>query len=247
MTTTRVLRRSARSAQTVYGLLAITLLLTCLTSTAFAQSDAYYIGYFGNANLPGFPDSRVEIVNTGSTGGYSRFDGKQPVGDLCANIYVFKADQQMVECCSCFTTPNGHIQLSTNLDLTNNALQNSAVVPPPVAGVIKIVSSTTVSGITGAPRGANFCNLASGGGETFPNLAVAATSYAPSGSLRTWNTHTRLTVGGASPLYTESEIPLRPADLSWDGSELSKLQAQCYFLWNTGSGKGRCTCGATPN
>ena len=253
--TFRVLRRSAWSAQTILGLLAVTLLPACLTSSAFGQSvssnrssDAYYIGYFGNANLPGFPDTQVNIVNPGSTGGYSQTDFKTPVGDLCANIYVFKADQEMVECCSCFVSPNGHIQLSTNLDLTKNPFQNPATVPVPVAGVIKIVSSDPFSDDTCSE------SASSGGGSA--TLDKAGTGYDPDGSLRTWNTHARQTVGGASPLYTVTEVPFRPASLghftrddtfsSEGATELIKLQSQCYVLQNTGSGRGRCTCGTTP-
>jgi hypothetical protein len=225
-------------AQKTFGFLAAILILTCLMSPgAFAQAtgdgDAYYVGYFGNANLPGYPDSQVNIVNTGSTGGYSVLDFKTPVGDLCANIYVFKA-QAMVECCSCYTTPNGQIQLSTNVDLTSNPLQNPSV-GNLWAGVIKVVSSDTFGGT---------CNEAASAGGVTTVLPVAATAYQPDGSLRTWNTHSRKTT---TSLYTVTEIPFRHARLSSDGSELSKIQAQCYFIWNTGSGKGRCTCGTSPN
>jgi hypothetical protein len=242
---TKAVPKSASRAQVKFGFLAATLILTCLMSPAFAQTaqfdrtgdgDAYYIGYFGNANLAGFPDSQLNIVNTGSTGGYSILDFKTPVGDLCANIYVFKADQEMVECCSCYTTPNGQIQLSTNVDLTSNPLQNTATVPAPVAGVIKIVSSDSFSGGT--------CIQSASAGGVTSLLPVAATSYSPDGSLRSWNTHSRKTTAS---LYTVTEIPFRPARLDSHGSELSKLQAQCFFIWNTGSGKGRCTCGTEPN
>jgi hypothetical protein len=241
VTMTQAVLKSARRPTTL-GFLVATLILTCLMSpVAFAQAtgpaDAYYIGYFGNANMAGFPDSQVNIVNPGSTGGYARTDFLTPVGDLCSNIYVFKADQEMVECCSCYTTPNGHIQLSTNIDLTSNALQNPGVVAAPVAGVIKIVSSNPIGGS---------CTESVSAGGVSSTLPVAATTYGPNGSLRTWNTHSRQTVGGTTPLYTVTETPFRPGTLSADGTELSKIQAQCYFLWRAGSGKGRCTCGATP-
>jgi hypothetical protein len=243
---TKAVPKSASRAQVKLGFLSAILILTCLMSpAAFAQSaqfdrtgdiDAYYIGYFGNANVAGFPDSQVNIVNTGSTGGYSVLDFKTPVGDLCANIYVFKSDQEMVECCSCYTTPNGQIQLSTNVDLTSNPLQNSATVPNPVAGVLKIVSSDPISSGT--------CTQSATAGGVTSTLPVAATDYQPDGSLRTWNTHSRRTT---ATLFTVTEIPFRPARLDSRGSELSKLQAQCFFIWNSGSGKGRCTCGTEPN
>lgn len=226
------------SLRVMWGLLATSLILSLTSTVAFAQptgpGDSYYIGYFGNANLPGYPDTQLNIVNPGSTGGYSATDFKAPVGDLCANIYVFKSDQEPVECCSCFISPNGHRQLSTNIDLTSNPLQNGSVAPP-VSGVIKVVSSDPFPGGT--------CVRSITAGGVTAQLPVAATTYGPDGSLRSWNTHVRQTVGGSSPLFTISETPFRPATLSPDGSELSKLQSQCYVIWNTGSGRGRCTCG----
>ena len=117
----------------------------CPTSTGFAQStahegdnDAYYLGYYGGANM-GLPAAEVTIVNPGSSGGYSYFDptAPGPYGDLCANIYVFTSDQQMVECCSCFVSPNGLRTLNVDVDLTANPLTNT----PPHTGLIKIVSS----------------------------------------------------------------------------------------------------------
>jgi len=217
-------------------LLALTILSVCLTSVAFGQNSngsstdtSYYVGYFGNANIPGFPDGRLDIINTGSTGGYSRRDGKTPIGDLCANIYVFTSDQQMVECCSCFVSPNGHIQLSLNLNLTSNPLTTL----PVNAGALKIVSSNTTSG--GA------CNVGI--------FSVAATNYVPFGELRAWNTHVRQTippVGTTPALYTVTETPLRLAYLKANGSEISKLQSQCFSVQTLGSGHGRCTCGGVP-
>jgi len=226
----------------VYGLLVLSLLCVCFASSASAQILAdthYYIGYYGNANMAGFPDAQLNIVNPGSTGGYSLSDLKTPIGDLCANIYVFTSDQEMVECCSCFISPNGQIQLSLNLNLTANPLANSGVVPVPTAGALKVVSSN--------PFGNDKCTESLTGGSGTATLDVAATTYAPNGSLRAWDTHVRQTVGGTTPLFTVTETALHQADLSPDGSELSKLQRQCFFLQNTGSGHGRCTCGSGPS
>jgi hypothetical protein len=223
------------------GFLALSLLLVCFGSSASAQvlADTHYVvGYYGNANTAGFPDAQLNIVNPGSTGGYSFTDFKTPIGDLCANIYVFTSDQEMVECCSCFISPNGQLQLSLNLNLTANPLANSTQVPLPVAGAIKVVSSSPFANDTCTESRTN------GGGTS--TLDVAGTTYAAFGSLRAWNTHVRETVGGTTPLFTVTETGLRQADLSPDGTELSKIQQQCFFLQNTGSGHGRCTCGSQP-
>jgi len=237
----------------VWGLFAVAVIL-CLTSTGFAQStasegdrDAYYLGYYGGANF-GFPAAEVNIVNPGSTGGYSQFDptAPGPYGDLCANIYVFTSDQEMVECCSCFISPNGLRTLNIDVDLTSNALTAT----PPHAGVIKIVSSDIDSS-----QGDGACSGWStnpAGKSSFTDVAGAP--YYPEGSLRTWSTHIRPTT---ATLFTLTEASFRHADLGHvhygidgqssedrDGSsELRKLQQQCHFIAVNGSGHGHCTCG----
>jgi len=233
----------------IMGLFTVAVILMCLTSTGFAQStayegssDAYYLGYYGGANM-GLPTAEVNIVNPGSTGGYSAFDATAPgpYGDLCANIYVFTSDQEMVECCSCFVSPNGLRTLTVDVDLTSNALTST----PPNSGLIKIVSSDidssegdgACSGVTTNPAGKT----------EFTD--VAGEPYYPDGSLRTWNTHIRPTT---STLFTLTETAFRHADIgqveygaeSRDGSsELRKLQQQCHFIAVNGSGHGHCTCG----
>ena len=117
--------KSVGSAQIIRGLLAITVVLTCLASTGFAQSttsegsrDAYYLGYYSNANMGFSVEADLNIVNPGSTGGYSAAELVDGVdGDLCANIYVFKADQELAECCSCYLSPNGLRTLTVDGDL----------------------------------------------------------------------------------------------------------------------------------
>jgi hypothetical protein len=237
----------------IWGLFAVAVILMCLTSTGFAQStasegdrDAYYLGYYGGANM-GFPAAEVNIVNPGSTGGYSIFDPTAPGshGDLCANIYVFTSDQEMVECCSCFISPNGLRTLNVDVDLTHTPLTHTL----PNTGLIKIVSSEidesqddhACSGVSTNPAGK-------------PDFTDVATQpYDAEGSLRIWSTHIRPTT---STLFTLTEVSFRHADLGHkhfgdntssedrDGSsELRKLQQQCHFIAVNGSGKGHCTCG----
>jgi hypothetical protein len=245
--------KSAGSTRIICGLFAVAVIL-CLTSTGFAQStasegdnDAYRLGYYGGANF-GFPAAEVNIVNPGSTGGYSKFDPNAPgddFGDLCANIYVFTADQEMVECCSCFISPNGLRTLNIDVDLTANPLTSTA----PHSGLIKIVSSDIDSS-----QGDGACSGVStnpAGKAEFTDVAGAP--YEPEGSLRTWSTHIRPTTAS---LFTLTEASFRHADLGHkhfgdstssedrDGtSELRKLQQQCHFIALAGSGKGHCTCG----
>jgi hypothetical protein len=58
-------------------------------------------------------------------------------GTVCANIYVFAADQQLTQCCACPVTPNGLLTLSVRNDLTDNPLTGDF----PERGVIKLLSS----------------------------------------------------------------------------------------------------------
>jgi hypothetical protein len=207
----------------IQGFLALSLILVCGGASASAQvsiatasvSDtSYYVGYYGNANYPGYPSAQLNVVNPGSTG-----------TGLCANVYVFTSQQEMVECCSCYLSPDAQIQLSVNMDLTANPLVNAAKVPAPTAGSIELVSSNTSGGAC---------------------YGVAGTAYAATGSLRAWNTHVRETLVGATPLFTLTETKLPQAVLDAGGTELSKLQNACYFIQSNGSGAGVCTCGAPP-
>ena len=241
--------KSAGSARAILGLLAVTVIFTFLAATAFGQAatstnyDAYHLGYYGNANM-GFPNAEVNIVNPGSTGGYSEFDFHgPPYGDLCANIYVFTSDQEMVECCSCFLSPNALRTLSLDTDLTSNPLANTGVVAPPHAGLIKIVSSRVEGDSVGVSvnRTTGACNATLQTPAGTKTLDVAAFPYTPYGSLRAWGTHVRETT--SSPLFTVTETSFRSAPLSPDSTELLKLQEQCNFRQTNGSGHGRCTCG----
>ena len=238
----------------IWGLFAVAVILMCSTSTGFAQStahegdnDAYYLGYYGGANM-GLPPAEVAILNPGSSGGYSYFDptAPGPYGDLCANIYVFTSDQEMVECCSCFISPNGLRTLDIDKDLTKNPLTST----PPHTGLIKIVSSE----IDTSQSGDGACNGSVSNNQLRSVFTDVATQpFYPEGSLRTWSTHNRQT-GASLPTLTEASF--RHADLGQkhygdgigaedrDGSsELRKLQEQCHFIAINGSGHGHCTCG----
>jgi len=191
-----------------------------LSTGAFAQESAKTFGYYTNANT-GAPDSRMSIANPGSVNAFS------PAGDLCANIYVFTSDQQMVECCSCKLTPDGLIIFSLNTDLTNNSL--ARVVPH--SGAIKIVSSAVPT--------SGMCESVVSNGIVTITVPVASTAYTPSGLLGSWITHANDNgIGG----YSVSETNFFPAALG--ANELHKLQNICNFITVGGSGHGICTCGS---
>jgi hypothetical protein len=115
---------------------AVLLLLTLAVSlVAFAQQggSVYQVNYYSNRNNTSLADSVVRVINPGVVGTPLSPDH----GTICADVYVFDATQEMVECCSCPITANGIAELSLLKDLTQNPLTGF---PAPNDGVIKIVS-----------------------------------------------------------------------------------------------------------
>ncbi len=142
-----------------------------LTVVASAQ-NVYNLNYYSNRNNTALADSTLRVINPGTVG--------TPMspghGTICADIYVFDATQEMVECCSCPITANGILQLSLLNDLTQNPLTGF---PAPNSGVIKIVSDD-----------ARNCD------ETAP---------VPTPELLSWQTHTQQPVPGTY-VTTEDEF-----------------------------------------
>jgi len=175
-------------------LLVITLLAG--TSLIWAQgiSDVYWVNYYSNrffnATGPAPFDQTVRIINPGEQG--------TPIsaghGAVCADIYVFNDDQEMIECCDCRITANGLLTLSVNNNLTGNPLTGF---PPPRNGVIKIISDNRSN-----------CD---------------ATSPVPTPDVRAWATHLQAP-GGAALVTTEDEFlgaNLQQDELSFLGQACS--------------------------
>jgi len=116
---------------------------------AQAQTSPYRVDYFSNANTGGAPDATLRLDNDGSgtipNGGSQVTTG----GDinLCADIYVFDASEEMSECCSCLETPDGLRTLSVDSNLTSNPLTGVVL----STGVIKIVAAETTGGACPVP------------------------------------------------------------------------------------------------
>ena len=98
-------------------LLVVLGVLVLMSSAAFAQGT-YFVDYYAN-NVPasGF-DQWIRVVNTGLNG----TPLTSPVGDICANYYVFDNIQEMAACCSCRITPNEYRAARVGADLTSNPL-----------------------------------------------------------------------------------------------------------------------------
>jgi hypothetical protein len=180
------------------------------TPTSAAKADTFQIRYASNLNVG---DSVINISNAGTQG------GNDPGGNVCANVYVFSPDEQMVACCACLVTPDALVSLSARNDLIANTLT------PAVPSSIVIKLLTTV------PAGANMT-------QCDPSLRKNATLAS---GLRAWGTtlHALPTAGE----FGVTETEFSHATLSQ--SELVQLQSFCGFIQDDGSGFGMCrTCRA---
>ena len=85
---------------------------------------------FDPANL-NIGDSVINITNAGtqSVAGAS--------ANICANVYTFSPDEQLISCRSCVVTPNALVSLSANSDLVSNTLTPAH----PTSIVVKLVAT----------------------------------------------------------------------------------------------------------
>jgi hypothetical protein len=136
-------------------LLVVLALLILVPGLALAQIETfptYYVDYYANnAGPAGAFDQIIRIVNVGTNG----TPLTSPVGDICANFYVFDANQEMIACCAERLTPNELDSAYVGKDLTANTLTTFI----PASGVVKIVlmpaggSCNPTAPLTGADAG----------------------------------------------------------------------------------------------
>jgi len=180
------------------------LIVPALSLPSMAQNELQ-VSDFANANVKGAPSATVQIVNPGTT-----------FGNLCAMIYVFKADATMTECCGCLMEHNALITLDVNDDLTSNPAPDGGIFGIPArTGVIKIVSAEQTIG----------CD---------------PTSISAFPELRAWATHIENSVNGVYPI---TRTAFSNADLG--DAEFAFLQSACKQIFNRGLFKpqGSCSCG----
>jgi hypothetical protein len=122
----------------------------------------------------------VNITNAGSA-----VNNANAVTNICANVYVFSPDEQLIACCSCVVTPNALVSLSARSDLIANTL--TPAVPNSIT--VKLLATAGTS-----------CNAAN----------VPAANLAP--GMRAWGTTLHaLPVAGT---YGVTETEFSPAVLS---------------------------------
>ena len=251
--------RQSLSARKVLVPLLVTLIFTfVMSATAFAQTNpdtnldlgAYMIGYYTGVNA-GYPYAQMHIVNPGSNGGYGNANEAPAAipqgGDLCANIYVFTYDEQMIACCSCKVSPNGMLGFNLDTKIIPNPL--TGIVPH--AGAIKVVASPgggTPGNLATPPAGPSAAvsgttGLACDAGSYYPTVLGAGLA---TWQLQAWVTHVRPLGAAFGAPYVVTEIPFSGVALSV--SEYTKLVQQCFTIeaspgvGGVGSGAGKCIC-----
>jgi len=183
------------------------LLALALTTAAFGQaipgapSDAFQVRYAANLNVG---DSVINISNAGTQ------NAGGALTNICANVYAFSPDEQLIACCSCTVTPNALVSLSAQQDLISNPLTPAH----PNSIVVKLIAT---AGTT--------CNASN----------VPAASLAS--GLVAWGT-TIHALPGAPVAYGVTETSFKEKGLS--AAELARVTSFCGFIQANGSGYGIC-------
>ena len=173
----------------------------------------------------GYGDGDINITNSGERGaGLAAGTSSNTTGALCANVYAFSPDEQMVSCCSCPVTPNGLVSLSARTDLINNTLTPAV----PTSLVVKLVASVPAPGSLGCMGSA---------------ASVTSTNLAP--GMAAWDTTVH--VGGSAgalgiteTAFLSATLTTAPGNAGGIG-ELARLTQLCTFINANGSGFGICS------
>lgn len=190
------------------GALALTLVFV-FSGTASAQTtDVFRVTYFDNNGAVSpttgpAPDAFIHILNPQN-------------GAFCADIYVWRFDQELSECCSCPITANGLLTLRVSA-LTSNPGDNSS---PLTSGSIDIISDSATTTCV----------------DDDVTVGVAATAPTPTPDLRSWATHVNINTATGGFDVTETET----LDTPLSTAEESSAASLCGFLRGNGSGAGRC-------
>jgi len=189
-----------------------------ISVVAFAQNpitadSPYQVKYASNLTIG---DSVVNITNTGAHGaGLGSGTSASVTGAICANVYVYAPDEEVVSCCSCPVTPNGLVSLSAVNDLINNPLTRGT----PTSIVIKVLATAPVGGTC------NNSALLAGTPTLVPGLAI-------------WGTTLHANTSAAAGTYGVTETAFTPSSLS--AGEFARLSYGCGVVANVGSGFGVC-------
>ena len=201
-------------------------------------TDNFQIKAFVNLNV-GLPDAFINMSNTGASWGKNI---ETPAGhfvatgNICANVYVFAPDEELIACCSCFLTPNALASYSLKNDLISNTLTPSA----PTSVVVKLVTSAACVPDTN-PSSSTF-------GHCPPKVTPAASCNPATvgqvngqpltGGLVAWGTNAVKNTTTTPATYGMTEEHFEHGELS--AQELARATQECTFIQFDGSGFGIC-------
>ena len=171
----------------------------------------------------GFGDNIIRLINP--NGGSSAVGGSVDT-PVCANIYVFDDDQEMVACCSCPLTSNSLKTLSVDKNLLAEPILSSGAPDGIIDGSVAIVASLQSTSDAGSctPFG------------PYTNAAATANLL---GSI----THNQIignNEGGSTSGLTEVGLF---DDADGDAANVTYLKEECTNLVGNGSTAGVCGCG----
>ena len=188
-----------------------------------AQNDGQFqIRYASNLS---FGESVINLTNSGASSTVAGIPGAPgggvaQNGEICANLYAYSPDEQLVSCCSCNVTPNALNSLSVKADLGTNTL--TPIIPS--ALVVKIL----------ATPGGTACTAASAATVPVDGSTLVR-------GLLAWGTTIHalpVTVGTPATTYGVTETAFANAALST--AELTRMTGLCAFIRANGSGYGIC-------
>jgi hypothetical protein len=180
------------------ALAALAFATVALAQNPITADSPLQVKYASNLNIG---DSVINITNTGAANG----------NNICANLYTFSPDEQLVSCCVCNVTPNALVSLSVRRSLISNTLTPAI----PTSAVVKVVATT------------GGCNAATAG----------TGSSALTSGLAAWGT-TLHALPTTPVTYGVTETAFTPATLS--AAELTRITSLCGFIQSNGSGFGIC-------
>lgn len=178
-----------------------------LATAAFGQaipgapSDAFQVRYAANLNIG---DSVINITNAGTT------NSGGALTNICANVYAFSPDEQLISCCSCTVTPNALVSLSAVSDLISNTLTPAR----PNSIVVKMLATAGTSCNASNVPAANLASGMVAWGTTIHALPTSPVTYG----------------------VTETQF----AQPGLSAAELARLTSFCGFIQANGSGFGIC-------
>jgi len=155
----------------------ISLALATIAISTFAfADDTFQVRHATNLSIG---DSFVDFTNSGAT----VLNGQS--SNLCANVYTFDPQEEMVSCCTCSVTPNALQSLSVLKSLISNTLTPAI----PTSVVIKVMATNDTT-----------CN--------------AATASSIAHGLLAWGTTLHRNTSTVAPRYEVTETAFAFADLS---------------------------------